>query len=144
MTGSPIVVGFDGSPQSEQALAWGWDYAQLSGSVLRVICAWEVPPLGDTIAFGDPDVLRRVTDELVATATSRATAATSGGSLIEGRAIQGHPSSVLIHESERAQLLVLGARGRGGFADMLLGSVSGQCTHHAKCPVVIVRGEQRL
>jgi nucleotide-binding universal stress UspA family protein len=141
MTGSPIVVGFDGSPQSERALAWGWDYAQLSGSALRVICAWEVPPLGDTIAFGDPQVLQEAAEELVARATATP-AASSGGSPIEGCAIQGHPSSVLIHESERAQLLVLGARGRGGFADMLLGSVSGHCTHHARCPVVVVRGDQ--
>lgn len=138
MTRSPVVVGVDGSPPSERALAWGRDYARLSGSALRVVCAWDVPPLGGTMSFGDADVLRQAAEELVATATAELL---PSGLPIEGCAVEGHPSNVLIHESERAQLLVLGARGRGGFADMLLGSVSTYCSHHAKCPVVIVRGD---
>jgi nucleotide-binding universal stress UspA family protein len=139
MTHGPVVVGVDGSSPSERALTWARDYARLSGSALRVICAWEVPPLGGAVSYGDPDILRQAALEIVATATAEPG---PNDVPVEGHAIEGHPSNVLVHESQQAQLLVLGARGRGGFADMLLGSVSAYCSHHAKCPVVIVREDR--
>ena len=56
MTLRPIVVGVDGSPHSERALAWALDYAKLSGASLRIICAWDLPPaFGGTISYADPD-----------------------------------------------------------------------------------------
>ena len=139
MTHGPVVVGVDGSSPSERALTWARDYARLSGSALRVVCAWEVPPLGGTISYGDPDVLREAARKIVATATADLPPTDVP---VEGQVIEGHPSNVLVHESQQGPLLVLGARGRGGFADMLLGSVSGYCSHHAKCPVVIVRDDR--
>jgi nucleotide-binding universal stress UspA family protein len=58
--------------------------------------------------------------------------------VIERRVSEGAPATVLVDESRQADLLVVGSRGHGGFAGLLLGSVSQQCSHHAACPVVIV------
>jgi nucleotide-binding universal stress UspA family protein len=58
---------------------------------------------------------------------------------IERRVIEGAPAAVLVEESRGADLLVVGSRGCGGFAQLLLRSVSQQCAHHAECSVVIVR-----
>ena len=60
---------------------------------------------------------------------------------IEQRVVQGTPGAALVDESHNADLLVVGSRGHGGFASLLLGSVSQQCAHHAACPVVIVRSK---
>jgi nucleotide-binding universal stress UspA family protein len=62
---------------------------------------------------------------------------------IEQRVIQGAPAAVLVEESQDADLLVVGSRGHGGFAQLLLGSVSQQCAQHSECPVVIVHAERR-
>lgn len=137
MTLRPIVVGVDGSPHSERALAWALDYAKLSGASLRIICAWDLPPaFGGTISYADPSFYRQAAEEFAASAAERV----PGDVPSESHAIAGHPADVLTQESDEASVLVLGSRGRGGFADMLLGSVTGYCSHHARCPVVVVRG----
>jgi len=58
--------------------------------------------------------------------------------LIDGQVIQGAAAEVLVGAVTSDDLLVVGSRGHGGFADVLLGSVSQQCVHHAPCPVVVV------
>jgi len=58
---------------------------------------------------------------------------------VESVVREGAPAGVLLDEAQDAELLVVGSRGLGGFRGLLLGSVSQQCTHHAPCPVVIVR-----
>lgn len=57
----------------------------------------------------------------------------------EGRAIEGQPAAILLKEAQDADMIVVGSRGRGGFASLLLGSVSQQVVHHATCPVVVLR-----
>jgi len=54
---------------------------------------------------------------------------------------EGAPPQVLVEKSERAEMLVIGSRGLGGFRGLVLGSVGQQCAHHANCPVVIVPHE---
>jgi nucleotide-binding universal stress UspA family protein len=58
---------------------------------------------------------------------------------VERKAVEGMAAQVLVDEAAGADLLVVGSRGHGGFAGLLLGSVSQQCAHHASCPVVIIR-----
>jgi len=62
------------------------------------------------------------------------------GSPSSRAACEGTPAQVLLEAADGADLLVVGSRGHGGFAEALLGSVSEACVHHAQCPVVIVRG----
>jgi len=62
-----------------------------------------------------------------------------GGVEIEQVVREGQSTDVLVEESAKAEMLVLGSRGRGGFRELMLGSVSQQCAHHARCPVTIVR-----
>jgi len=59
-------------------------------------------------------------------------------SWLHAHAVEGHPASVLLKCAQSAELLVVGSRGRGGLADLLLGSVSTACIHHATCPTVVV------
>jgi nucleotide-binding universal stress UspA family protein len=61
------------------------------------------------------------------------------GIVVNAVAVEGSASAVLIAAASDADLLVVGSRGRGGFAELLPGSVSHQCAQHAPCPVVIVR-----
>jgi TPP-dependent pyruvate/acetoin dehydrogenase alpha subunit len=72
-------------------------------------------------------------------ATLREVAAEAEDVQVERRVVQGAPAAVLVEQSRGADLLVVGSRGLGGFAQLLLGSVSQQCAHHTECPVVIVR-----
>ena len=58
---------------------------------------------------------------------------------VETAVVEGPPAQVLVDMSADADLLVVGSRGRGGFSELLLGSVSQQCVHHARCPVTVVR-----
>ncbi|MFC7483306.1 universal stress protein [Luedemannella flava] len=62
--------------------------------------------------------------------------------VVRQRVLRGHPAAVLIDAASRADLLVVGSHGHGGFVGALLGSVSQHCAHHATCPVVVVRAER--
>jgi nucleotide-binding universal stress UspA family protein len=136
----PVVVGVDGSPQSLQALRWAADEARRWGSRLVLVWAWE-PTLGDELDSGDePGVdraARAATDGLGRVVADEA--ATLEGLTVDPRVVRGRAVTVLLDEAEAAAMLVVGARGQGGFEKLLLGSVSEQCVHHAKGPVVVVR-----
>jgi nucleotide-binding universal stress UspA family protein len=132
-----IVVGVDGSPASVDALKWAVRQAALTGAVVEAVTAWQFPatyggyPIlagtdwrADAQAIQDIAVKEALGDE--ATALVR-------------RVAQGHPVRVLIDIAADADLLVVGSRGHGGFAGMLLGSVSEHVVAHAPCAVVVVK-----
>jgi nucleotide-binding universal stress UspA family protein len=139
----PIVVGVDGSPASALALHWSLAEAKLRGAPLRVVHAWSAPVLvtsAGAVATVDESFrtsLREGGSELVARLLEESGAA-SAGVEIERVIVEGRPAPTLVREAREAALLVVGSRGHGGFAGLLLGSVSQQCAHHAHCPVVIV------
>ncbi len=135
-----IVVGVDGSEPSKRALAWAARQAKLTGVPLEVLITWELPatygwaaPLPEGIDLESDcrsvvaetvgDVVGREAQEIDLTVT----------------VVEGHPAPVLLKESETAGLIVVGCRGHGSFAGMLLGSVGQHLAAHSHCPVVIVR-----
>jgi len=141
-----IVVGVDGSKQANAALRWAVRQAELTGDSLLAITVWQYPIYVAGYGWA-PVIMEDVDLEGIAEKTLAQAvddAVESGNPVkVERRVIEGYAPSVLVAASEDADLLVVGSRGHGQFADALLGSVSQHCSHHAKCPVVIVRGEAR-
>ena len=133
-----IVVGVDGSDPARLALKWAADEAKLRGALLHIVYAGTDAPkdVPDWFSPGDPvlSAATAVVDDAVAlVATSHPGVLTRGD-------IVGEPTrAALLRASETADLLVVGARGRGGFNGLLLGSVGDHCIQGASCPVVVVR-----
>jgi nucleotide-binding universal stress UspA family protein len=135
-----IVVGVDGSPNGAAALRWATLQAAATGARLDLVHAWHPPYVG-----GEPFVFSPVTyddcrtgaqltlDGAVATVDRSALATAPQPVLVDGAA-----AHALVDASAGASMVVVGARGLGGFAGLLLGSVSTQVTRHAHCPVVVV------
>jgi nucleotide-binding universal stress UspA family protein len=140
-----IIVGVDRSAGAEEALRFAFQEAQLRRATLRAIHAWQFGYIGAPSLEGAVPVLGAGLDEhrsaagAVLDAMVREAIPDAGDVEIERRVVEGPAAAVLVEESRAADLLVVGSRGHGGFAQLLLGSVSQQCAHHAECPVVIVR-----
>lgn len=135
-----ILVGVDGSEASGVALEFAAEEAKIRDAVLRVICVWESPSLGQQEALtaaGLFDVIREGAEAVVAEALERVREL-EPTLACEGRAINGWPPGVLVEEAKEAEMLVVGRRGQGALASLLLGSVSRHVADHAPCPVVIV------
>jgi nucleotide-binding universal stress UspA family protein len=141
MSHSDIVVGTDGSEQSRTAVRWAAAEARLRGAALKIVTAysWNWPPE----SFGSlgelPDVIAQQCDQLATGAAAEARALEPGIE-VSWAAVTGDPVAALLDAARRAVMLVVGNRGRGGFASLLLGSVSQQVATHATGPVVVVRG----
>ncbi len=136
-----IVVGVDGSGSSQRALAWAARQGELTGATLDVVIAWEWPISSGAVvpilSGWDPKAeAQKRLDETVDAVRAAHPAVT-----VRARTVEGHPAPVLVEASADAELLVVGSRGYGEFAGMLLGSVSEHCVTHAHCPVVVVRGD---
>jgi nucleotide-binding universal stress UspA family protein len=134
-----IVVGVDGSRSSVDALAWAAQQAQFTGAVLEMITTWEWPTsygFGVIIPEGwnPSDDAQKVLDGAIESVRQTHPEVTNRSRIVEGRA-----APVLVAASEGADLLVVGSRGHGEFAGMLLGSVSEHCVSNAHCPVLVLR-----
>ncbi|MGI3784885.1 MAG: universal stress protein [Janthinobacterium lividum] len=143
MTWKRVVVGVDGSPSSSRALRFAADEAREHDAELYVVTSYTIPAPPVATAYGAApwrDEREWLAD---AEGTLRSTVADTLGDhpglQVIGQAIEGSAAKVLIDASARADLLVVGTRGHGGFAGMLLGSVSQHLTAHAACAVTVVR-----
>lgn len=139
---SEIVVGFDGSKSSQDALEWAAAEASLRSLPLRVIQSWRDPvPVGPTVVgmWYDPGTPVGQVREALEAHIARLMADYPDVAYVCELTEEG-PSRALVKESERADLLVVGARGRGGFFGLHLGSVSNRVARHAEAPVVVIRG----
>lgn len=138
-----IVVGIDGSDTAGMAARWAADEARLRGATLELVSAWELPTslYASNYAVVTDEIMkdfRKNAEDILADALQEVRTENSDLE-VETRAVEGQAAHVLLDASKRADLLVVGSRGLGGFRELLLGSVSQQCAHHSMCPVVIVR-----
>ncbi|MEW2624147.1 universal stress protein [Streptomyces sp. NPDC048106] len=127
------VVGVDGSERSAAAVDVAFEEAALRGAGLRALLVWEHGPLRVFDEHGSQEEARRLLSEIVAGRHARYPEVE-----LRHEVVAGHPVQVLTEASAHTLGLVVGTRGRGGFAGMLLGSVSQGVLHHALCPVLAV------
>jgi len=141
MTKRVIIAATDGTDSSLAAVEWAAATAQQRGLPLRIVYAydWDWHETRFDIGTEYLDVARQLADAVVAFAYDRAREVAPNGNVSTGTLV-GHAVPRLLEVSRGAELLVVGSRGRGGFAGLLLGSVSQRMATHAPCPVVVVRG----
>lgn len=138
-----IVVGVDESSYSREALRWALAEARSHQLRVLAVSTWRKPPVPTNPTYGSfpwsavvdagpatPKMLEQVVKEVAADYPEVE---------VEPRAVVGNASEVLIALSEQAAMVVVGAKGHGGFAGMLLGSVSQHVLSHSRCTVVVVR-----
>jgi nucleotide-binding universal stress UspA family protein len=131
-----IVVGVDGSPPSIAALRYAGRLAKALGCAIEAVAAWQYH-----LAVGTFTPLDWTPEEDTRALLEQAVREAFGGDAPAGlrRTVrQGHAASILADASAGAEMLIVGSRGHGGFAGMLLGSVSSSVSAHARCPVLIM------
>jgi nucleotide-binding universal stress UspA family protein len=141
---SKIVVGIDGSENSDTALRWAYEQARLTGSELVVVHCWEYPYLGVIDFVGIDERVRTnchdSAETLLDATIARLRDDHPGDEVtITPLLLEGSPAWTLVEAAKDADLVVVGSRGRSGLKTLLLGSVSHVVVTHAEGPVVVVR-----
>jgi nucleotide-binding universal stress UspA family protein len=140
------IVGIDGSDCASNALRWAVTHAPGRATDLELVTAWQSPVVGAypmsspaaVLTFDDIELRDRAaadTEELAESCRSQLDLP------VEAYVGRGGPAEVLLAAADTGGLLVIGSRGRGGFARLLLGSTSTQCATHATVPTVVVPGD---
>ena len=140
-----IVVGVEGSGYARAALIWALEEAHHRGAVIEVVTCYSptyVPAAPDLgyVPLDSFDLAAEV-EKMQGEVIESAIEASDFGNEVEVRRVlqKGRPADTLMTAAEGATMLVVGNRGRGGFAGLRLGSVSQAIAHHSPCPLVIVR-----
>lgn len=145
---APIVVGIDGSPSATGAAVWAAGEAAVRHTSVHLVYAyeWAADEGPGRVALRANtryrDVFLLYAQDCMRETTARVREAVPGVELTS-ELVVGRPVQVLTEQSARASMLVLGTRGLGGVGGLLLGSVAVGLVSHAKCPVVVVRGDER-
>jgi nucleotide-binding universal stress UspA family protein len=141
---SPIVIGYDGSPGSQDALRWAAAEATRQMAPLRIIEAFELvivsrPSPGHVVPL---DALRTARQKGLE-AVAESIRLQHPGLQVETNLVGGGAVAAVLEEAERARLVVLGSRGLGGWSGLMVGSVASQVSTHAQCPVVVMPHDPR-
>ncbi len=142
-----ILVGIDGSDHSQRALEWAMKEAAIRHAPLTVLTVHQAVRgyLSGAAVYPDDTALTQKAREAVQAETDKVLAGLgeSRPESVTVRAVHGFPAEELIEASRDADMVVVGERGAGGFARLVMGSVTTQVAHHAHCPVVIIPTEDR-
>lgn len=133
-----IVVGIDASDYSREALRWAISFSQ-PGDTIELVHAWDLPAVAGVEALDlEPGPFAVAADRLLRDAADEVLE-DEERQLVDlvFSPVNGRPAGALVQKSEDAELIVVGRRGRGGFRSLLIGSVSHEVVHHARCPVVV-------
>ncbi|WP_062350539.1 universal stress protein [Herbidospora yilanensis] len=139
-----LVVGYDGSDESEPALDFAFNEADRRGARLKLVYAWEPPTYAaSAVVYGA--LLQQLFDERVTFVWQRLAPWTRKYPRVpvERTAVCGHPVFLLSEESRTSDLVIVGSHGRGALACAALGSVGHGLLHRAHCPVAVVAAEGR-
>ncbi|MTD59606.1 universal stress protein [Amycolatopsis pithecellobii] len=142
-----IIVGVDGSTQSEAALRWAIDEARTDGAQVRAVLVRSREDLLPGTSYSMQAHGRRPVGEdedyahLLRATVEKSLSDKENLPEIHGVVTDGDPATELIKESGDADLLVVGSHGARMLTELLLGSVATQCVRHAHCPVVVLTGE---
>ncbi|MEV0460084.1 universal stress protein [Catellatospora methionotrophica] len=137
----PVVLGVDGSPGSAAAVREAFSEARQRDTEVLAVRVWH--DAATTLSYSMPALYdadaARTAEQQELDAAIDAVRKQHPEVRVRTRLVSGRTGRELLRLSEQAQLMVVGARGRGGFKGLLLGSVSQQLLHHAACPVLVVR-----
>ncbi|MGY1770952.1 universal stress protein [Blastococcus sp. SYSU D00813] len=141
-----VVVGHDGSACAQEALVWAADLAGKAGLPLHVVRCWYMTSAPRPRTW-EPGYVPPLTDFEQAVREELESCVAHAGLdprlEVHTHVVHGPPIAKLLAAAAHADLLVVGARGHGGFARRLMGSVSDSCVHAAPCPVTVVRSGAR-
>jgi nucleotide-binding universal stress UspA family protein len=131
-----IVVGVDGSEASITALRRGVKMADALGASVQAITTWRQP--GGIATYASFEYSPEEDARSILSGAMKSVFGVKVPSWFSGATVEGDADNVLIEESRGAEMLVVGSRGHGGLAGVLLGSVSAMCAERAHCPVLII------
>ena len=137
-----VVVGVDGSQTSARAIGFAFEHADALGARVVAVHAWTSPYL----TYVDGESMLQFDEEDVKESSRLLVAESVAGAVLDypdvpwqTRLINGQAARAILRAGDSADLIVVGSRGRGGFAGLLVGSVSQHVLHHAPCPVAVIR-----
>jgi nucleotide-binding universal stress UspA family protein len=140
LNGPFVVVGIDGSEQSKQALRWARYLAASLHAQVKAVAVWHLPYGYGAVAIPAEWNPKHDMEQLLFGSVTDVV----GSQLPDDLHLvirEGNPAKELLDAATGAALIVVGSRGHGGFAGMLLGSVSSHVAEHATCPVLVVHGD---